>query len=247
MSETAANAAPSVPPAREGEIRSDTIPHLFHHLCVARATGVLTVDDLDLRKTVQFRDGRVQFAGSNDRNERLCQFLLKENVIALADLLKTLEICLSTRDRVGEILVRRKLMSPADVERWVKRQVEEIVYSLFDWTRGHHVFAEKPICDESITLDLSGDAVVAEGVRRMRSWARAYEQVGGLNSEYRATRDMPVIIKGLPIRPEERRLLEMCDEAPTSLGEMCEASSLGDYEVCQAVWWLLIVGALMKS
>lgn len=246
MRESVAKTAAVVKSECSGGIRSDTIPLLFHDLCVARASGTLVVSDLELRKTIQFRQGRVQFASSNDKNERLSQFLLMESVISLPDLLKTLEICLGTKDRMGEILIRHKLMSAGEVEKWVKRQVRAIVCSIFAWTRGSYLFTEGAVDDESITIDRPGDALVADGIRSMHSWARAYEQVGGLNTEYRSTRDMPVIIKGLPVRREERSLLKMCD-TPTSLGEMCEASKLSDYEVCQAVWWLLIVGALMKS
>jgi hypothetical protein len=67
-----------------------------------------------------------------------------------------------------------------------------------------------------------------------------------LNAEYLATRRAGEIAAGLPLRPGERKLLRMCAE-PTSLGEMCEASRLGDFQACRSVWGLLIVGALMKS
>lgn len=232
--------------SRQGEIRSETIPNLFHELCVARATGLLTVRDRDTRKTIWLRDGRVLFASSNSREERLSQFLLRENVISLEKILKALEICLSTKDRLGEVMVRRRVMTQEDVDRWVGIQLQEIIYSIFNWTEGRYRFEDGKPCKESLTLNLSADAVVAEGIRRMHSWARAYEQIGGLNTEYRTTRDMPVIIKDLPIKAEEIHLLDMCDQ-PTTLGEMCQASPLSDLEVCHSIWWLYIVGALMKS
>jgi len=128
----------------------------------------------------------------------------------------------------------------------VRVQVRSIILSLFDWTRGRYQFEEKPVTAENITLGESGDALVLEGVRRIRSWARAYEEVGGMNTEYRTTRDMDAIVKNLPIRPEEMAILDLCDE-PMSLEEVCEASVLNDSEVCKSVWALLIVGALMKS
>jgi hypothetical protein len=73
-----------------------------------------------------------------------------------------------------------------------------------------------------------------------------YEQVGGLNSEYRTTKDAATITRDLPLSADEQELLRLCDE-PTSLAEMCEASKLSDYDVCRSVWALLVVGALMKS
>ncbi len=97
-----------------------------------------------------------------------------------------------------------------------------------------------------INLDVIGDSLVVEGIRTIRSWARMYEEVGGLNTEYMVTSKMPRITQGLPIMHEEMELLKMC-AAPTSLGEMCDASQLGDFVVCRSVWTLLILGAVMKS
>jgi hypothetical protein len=246
MGYSAAKAAQIEAEAHQGEIRSDTVPSLFHEIHVQKATGILTVSDWEIRKTIHVRDGRVLFAGSSSREDRLSQLLLRENAISLVEVLKALEIGLSTKDRLGEVVVKRQVMTQDVIDKWVRIQVQEIIYSTFHWTQGRFRFDEGPACDERLTIDLSGDAVVAEGIRRMRSWARAYEQIGGLNAEYRTTRDMPAIIKDLPIRPEEIQLLDMCDQT-TTLGEMCMASALSDLEVCHSVWWLFVVGALMKS
>jgi hypothetical protein len=238
-------AAPAGLP-RKGEVRSHTIPHLIHELGAAGATGLLTLTDRDVRKTVQFVQGMVLFASSNDRDDRLNQLLLRSNVVSLPNLLKALELALATKDRLGEVMVRLKMMGAADVEKWVRLQVREIVYGLFGWTRGQYAFEEHQAKGESITLGVPADVIVIEGVRRVVSWARAYEEVGGLNTEYRSTREMSVIVRGLPLLPEEQQLLGLCD-APTSLRELCEASALSDFDVCRSVWALLIVGALMKA
>ena len=244
MSTTAGEQA--APSPRRGELHADTIPNLFHELWVARATGILTVSDRDIHKRVHFEGGRVGFATSSDRDDRLSQVLLREGGLPLRDLLKSLEIALATNDRVGEVMVRRGMLTAADVEKWVRFQVREIVHSLFDWSHGEYQFEDRPATGEPITLGVTGDAMVIEGVRRMRSWARAFEEVGGLNAEYRTTRDAPVLVKDLPLRPEDHELLRLCDD-PCTLEEMCDASALSDFEVCKAVWGLLIVGALMHA
>ncbi len=231
---------------RDGEIRSTTIPNLFHELSVARATGLLVVTDGDIRKSIQLKKGLVLFASSNQRDDRLNQYLLTAGIIGLKNLMKALEVMVATKDRLGEVLIRYKLMMPDDVEKYVRAQVCEIVYSTFQFTRGHFTFDSKPPASENITLNLPGDAIVLAGVKRISSWARVYEEVGGLNSEYRTTRDSPAIVKDLSLSADETELLRQCD-VPTSLKEMCEASKLSDMEVCRSVWALLLVGALMRA
>ena len=97
-----------------------------------------------------------------------------------------------------------------------------------------------------LDMGAPADVMLLEGIKRIQSWARVYEEVGGLNTEYRTTRDMAKITRDLPLSTEEKEILRMCD-APTSLEEICEASKLNDYDVCRSVWALLILGALMKS
>jgi len=231
---------------RDGEIRSTTIPALFHEFSEARATGVLHVSDGDTKKSIQFGEGHVLFASSNQRDDRFSQFLLKSGAISLKNVMRALEVMIVTKDRLGEVMVRFKMLTSEDVEKWIRIQVREIVYSVFQWTRGRFQFESRPPVAETIVIGAPADVMVLEGVRRIESWVRVYEEVGGLNTEYRTTRDMAKITRDLPLTPEEKELLKMCD-ATTSLEEICDASSLSDYDVCREIWALLILGALMKS
>jgi len=248
---TAQGRAPGAPGqpgriSREGEIRSTTIPMLFHELSVARATGFLTVSQGDVQKTIQWGEGHVLFASSNQRDDRFSQFLLKSGVISLKSLMRALEVMVVTKDRLGEVMIRFKMLTSEDVEKWIRVQVREIVYSIFQWTRGRYSFESRSPSAETIVIGAPADVMLFEGVKHIESWARIYEEVGGLNTEYRATRDMPKITLDLPLSSEEKEILRMCD-APTSLEEICDASKLNDYDVCRSVWALLILGALMKS
>jgi hypothetical protein len=227
-------------------VQSTTIPRLFHELGARRATGALTVAGPQARKSVLFHQGRVQFATSTDRDDRFCQVLIKAGVVPIASLLRALDLSLATRDRLGEVMIRNRILSAAEIDKWVRVQVREIICGLFNCTTGQWSFEEGPVPAEPIALGVTGDAMVIEGIRHVSSWARVYEEVGGLNADYLATRRVAEIVADLPLLPGERRLLEMCDQ-PASLGEMCDASDLGDFQVCRSVWALLIVGALMKA
>jgi hypothetical protein len=238
--------AKAPPRPTQGELQSTTLPYLIHDLYERRATGVLTVSGVTATKAVFFQNGSVRFATSSDRDDRFNQTLLKSGVVSLRNLLHALEVSLATRDRLGEVMVRSKILSSADIEKWVRVQVREIIFSLFNCSAGSWSFEDRPFSAETIALDASGDVIVVEGVRHVTSWSRISEEVGGLNTEYLATQRMPEIVRDLPLLPGERALLQQC-RTPTSLGEMCDASELGDFQVCRSIWALLIVGALMKS
>jgi hypothetical protein len=232
--------------ALRGEIQGSTMPEVFADLHARRATGTLVVTGASVRRTAQLQDGRVQFAASTDRDDRFNQVLVKAGVIKLKDLLRAVEIALTTRDRLGEVLVRMKMVEPGDVEKWVRAQVRGILFNMIEQSSGQWSFEPGPIPAETIRLELPAGVAAFEGVRKIPSWSRVYEQVGGLNAEYLATREAEAVASTLPLFPGERALLTLC-RTPTSLGEMCEASQMGDFQVCRSVWGLLLVSALMKA
>ena len=231
---------------RRGDIRSTTLPGLFHEFSESGASGFLHVTDGDVRKSIEFGDGRVLFASSNQRDDRFSQYLLKSGGISLKNLMRALEAMMATQDRLGEVLVRFKLLSSEDVEKWIRTQVREVVHSVFQWTRGQFVIESRGPSRESIVIGAPADLMILEGIKRIESWARVYEEVGGLNTEYRTTRSTEKLTRELPLSPAEKEILRMCD-APTSLEEICEASSLDDLDACRSIWAFLALGALMKS
>ena len=245
MSVPARTPAPSDGVLR-GEIQGSTLPEVLADLQARRATGTLAAVTGSVRRTALLQDGRIQFAASTDRDDRFNQVLIKAGVIKLKDLLRALEIALATRDRLGEVLVRMKMVEPGDVEKWVRAQVRGILFNMIEQTSGQWSFEPGPVPAETIRLELPAGHVAFEGVRKASSWSRVYEQVGGLNAEYLARKDAETIAATLPLFPGEHALLTMC-RTPTSLGEMCEASQMGDLQVCRSVWGLLLASALMKS
>lgn len=246
MSSSPARANRPPAPVRQGSIQSNTIPYLIHGLAAGRATGVLTVEEGEVRKTLQFHEGRLLFAASNQRDDRLSSFLMREGVLPLKSLMKALEVMMATKERLGEILVQWKMLGAEDVEKFVRIQVREIAYSIFHWQRGHFSFEAKELPRERITAGDDGDRVVLEGVKRITSWVRAYEELGGLHAELLTAKDAPTIAPRLGLNPAEQKILDLCDQ-PMTLEEICEDSRLKDLEVCKVVWAFLIVGALMKA
>src|SRR5258708_6399921 len=166
---------PAAAPSLRGEVQSRTIPNLFHDLGQRKATGLLTFFGRTVKKQVYFQGGAVQFAVSSDRDDRFNQTLLKAGALPLKEMMRALEIALSTRDRLGEVMLRMRMLSQTDVEKWVKVQVREIIFSLFNRTSGQWGFEARPIGVESIALGTPPDVLVIEAIRRVASWARIYD------------------------------------------------------------------------
>ena len=229
------------------EVRSDTIPGLVHRLHREAATGRLILRQGPVVKTLEFQRGLIPFAASNDRDDRLNQTLLNRGMVSLNDLMSALEVSLRSGERLGAVLLARKKLSEEDLDRALQEQLRDIVFGVFAWTEGMWEFEEKsPGAPEKIVLRAHPLELILEGVRRIPSWGRVYEAVGGLNTEYRTTKEAPSLAEKARLMPGEQQILALCQETRT-LSEICESVPMNDFVLCKVVWGLLIVGALMKA
>jgi len=232
--------------AARGEIHSETMPALLRGHYERGETGTLTLRQGPIMKTVRLHRGAVVFASSNERDDRLFQLLLRRGAVSLPDLIKALEVSLKDKRRLGEILLAQRKIGREDLERGLQDQLKDIVCGLFAWTTGAWQFEAGEPPAESVTLKVHPLALILEGIRRIDSWARAYEVVGGMNAEYLATREAEGLAKKSELLPGEQQILNFCQES-RSLSEICEIVPLNDFVVTKVVWGLLAVGALMKA
>ena len=228
-------------------IRSQTIPELLFKLHQQGESGRLVVRRMELEKSLFLQGGTVVFAASTDRDDRLIQSLLRRGKVPLPQLLKGLELSLRTHRRLGEVLVESGLLTLADLVRAIQDQITDIVCGTFQWTHGTCEF-EKGVLPgpENVTLRSHGLELILEGVRRIESWARVQEVLGGLNTEYRATKEASALAEMARLPPGEKQILSYCEETRT-LEEICDAIPLDDFLICKLLWGFLIVGALMKA
>jgi Domain of unknown function (DUF4388) len=231
---------------REGILSTTTFPGLIYSILGQRETGVLTLTGEAVEKSVFVRSGRPVFATSNDRDDRLGQIFFKAGQVSLEGLLTALDRSLREKKRLGTTLVEMGLIQPHDLVEGVLSQVRSIVCGLFLWTRGRYRYVPGPLpSDEMITLRLSAGDIILEGIRRIDSWDRVWEAVGGLDAEYRTAEGIKDLGQDLKLSLEEWTLLSHCDR-PITLRELCRVSAMKDFDICRLLWALLTLGIVNR-
>jgi hypothetical protein len=232
---------------REGILSTTTFPGLIYSILQQRESGVLTLTGEAAEKAVYIQSGRPVFATSNDRDDRVGQIFFKSGQISLESLMSALDASLRGKKRLGTTLVEVGLITPHDLVEGVLAQVRNIVCSLFLWTRGRYRYVPGPLpSDEVITLKLSPGDIILEGIRRIESWDRIWEAVGGLDVEYRTAEGITERAQSLKLSLEEWTLLSNC-ERPTPLRDLCRVSSMKDFDICRLLWALLTLGIVNRA
>jgi len=237
VEETGGEQASAASPAREGFI--DVV--LRH----ARAleTGVLHAVHGSIERTFHLSEGRCIFATSSDPDDGLVAYLLRGGVISLSDREETAKRMLSNK-RVGTILLEIGVIDHDDLQRMVRQQVTEVIYDTFHWDSPELAFVVGPLPSvEEITVDLSVEALIREGLRRVDSWSRIRKGCGGLGSILALTPDYLQVLDSMQAGEDEWQIVTALRTPRTPL-EICRQSDLGDFRVCRILWALHVLNAV---
>jgi len=231
----------------EGRIDACSLPNLIYTACATRETGVLRLRRGDTEKSVYIKQGNIVFAASNDRDDRLGQLLLRAGKVDLESLTSATERSIHDGKRLGTVLVENGWLQPADLVWGVIAQVEEILFSVFEWTSGSYQLrlGELPT-KEVITLNVNSADILMRGIRRIDSWYRIQEAIGTLDSVFQQAPGVGLSAFRITLSEDELSLLSSL-ERPSTLREICRFSPIHDFEVGRILWGFLVTGLIVRS
>ena len=242
---SASNAMSAENPAGRGALRgrlSDVgLPSVMSLLQESGRTGVLSLVNAGVRKSVYFLDGKLVFAASSLTQDRLGEVLLRGGRISADEYLR-LSQRIRGGQRLGKALVESGVLSPKNLWWAIEQQVKEIVWSIFNWEDGYFHFEDDELPKrEKITFDLDVEQLVVEGIRRSDGTGAIREHFISTDSVIeKAEKPLPV-----ELEPYERHVLELADGKRTVF-EICQESEIGDAETRKVLHSFLSIRALMS-
>ena len=227
-----------------GHIDQTSVPELLRSLLASRETGVLTFRNRDVTKGIYVKEGRVVYAASTNVDERLGELLLMEGKISARQYMEASRM-IRPGKRLGAVLVEMEALQSEDLIPAVEHQVKEILMELFTWTRGDYEMLIKDMDpDNLITLNISTENLILEGIRRSRSWTQVQRGIGSLQTVYLRTDNTDVLYK-LELTGEEQEVLAQVNGRST-VEQICDVSYLGNFETCRILWALQVLGVLRR-
>jgi len=209
-------------------------------------TGFFTIRTHEAIRTVSLLHGRIVFAGSNDREERLNSVLLRRNLVSLEDLTSAVEIMLRQNRRLGEVLVSRGTLDEKGLVRALRTQVTEIVCRLLTLRAAEIGFRTQPVPDHSdVAYRTPVNALIRASLFQVRDVHHVMDEIGGPTATVAPTALFATEIASSGLRPEHAALIPYLDE-PREVVQVCSNSDLPDFDVCRLLWVLLTIGALSR-
>ncbi len=198
----------------------------------------------EVEKIVFFDAGRPVFASSNEPGDRMGELLVREGKITLAQYERCQTQVAQSGRRMGEILVDFGYLKRRELLPAVRRHVEDIVYSLFGWDRGHYLITIDPApSGERIRMSRHPAALILEGIRRKLDRATLERLVGPASTviEVRDRERLGGIINVADLAPEERAALAAFD-GQADLAQVARAGGVDVVDILPLAWGLVVLG-----
>ncbi len=230
----------------QGSLSEASLPELLASISRSRETGMLNFHDLGRWKTIYFKEGMIIYATSNLQDDRLGEFLLKQGRITVRQFLEASKL-IKPGKRLGAVLVEQSILSPDELFVAINQHVVEIVYSLFEWSRGEYEFVIKDLSAEGpITLDMSTEKVILEGIRRLRDFTRIYAGVGTVDAVLRQSESLTQLVYKLELDEDESQILSLVNGRLT-VEQILSMSYQTNFETLRILYGLVAAGVLEQG
>ncbi|MEA2030303.1 MAG: DUF4388 domain-containing protein [candidate division Zixibacteria bacterium] len=233
----------------QGSIERFTLPEILQLIASSRKSGTLGIQKDDSIVMVYFKKGEVIYGYGPRETFHLGQLLKERKVLNSDQLDEAIKIQAKSENskRLGEILISQRFIDRADLELVVKKQVEELLYSLLSWQTGSFKFYENQYpTDEEIQVRLSVENIILEGLRRLDEMNMAKETLPNMDAVYTISATQAGRSREINMRAAEWNIMALVD-GHRSLEQICKLSPAPHDETIAMLAQLSLAGIITKT
>lgn len=159
--------ATKIPLLFEGTLEKKFIPRLVYEICAQkRLTGRLMIKQKIVRKEIYFKAGTPIHISSNIKKELFGEYLVNNGVIAREDLDKAISLSDQTGIKLGDSLIKLKLLKPHTLADLLQGQMKERFVDLFGLDGGWYGFFDGAVPQRDYAIgSIDPLATITEGVK----------------------------------------------------------------------------------
>lgn len=237
--------------AIEGPLQDIGIHDVFQLLDLARKSGSLRLHSAARGSEgyVYFQSGAVVHATMRDNPHTLGVLLLKAGKATEAQLREAAGAqSRGDRRRLGEILIAQGVITRRDVERYMRLQIETVVFELFSWKEGSFTFTDGERDDFAgdAAVRVSTGSLLMEGARRIDEWSRMADRVPDALVVARLTPLGDGPETAIDLRPDEWEVLTMID-GERSLRDIASSLGVSEFGVAKTVYGMMSTGLVVAG
>ena len=203
-----------------GDLSQTALPEILYTIHRFQVPGVIEATREGVMKRVYIKEGNVVHASSSDREDSLGNYLLRSGTLTPAVFEETMRERERLQKRYGVLLIEGGILSPAEIYRAIRQQIEEVVWSLFYWQDGAVIFSIGDFREpDSVRIQLPMRQVILQGIKRAPNAKALAARLGRKETVFEPCYRMEDLIEAA-LDSDEFRLLSLVD-GRRSLFEVC--------------------------
>jgi len=231
--------------ALKGNLETFLLTSILQLLHSDRKTGALHLKKGKDEVYVIMNEGAIVYAMSSRKEARLSNFLIAKGVISLEQLQECLDEGKEKKLALGRVLVDKGFISADTLQLYIRKQVEEILYSLFLWETGEFEYKDA-------RLDLSG--MVATQLDITRLMLEASRRIDEMSIFKKRIPNNQVVFRVVEevrrqgefnLQPQEKEIIKLIDGKHT-VEEIIDNSGKDSYHIYKTLYSLISSGLIEK-
>jgi serine/threonine protein kinase len=207
-------------PDREGSLHEISLCRLLHQLNETDATGVIDFNRDPIKKAISLEHGNPVFATSNVEAELFGEHLVAHGILSREQHGETLDFAARKGLRFTEALLALGACTPNILFQQLASQVRDRILDLFSWITGtFEYYADTPVPDTGLPLNLSSHTLIHEGVQERMPLVVIRRFTEG-RSQQKVLRIPGEIPADLQLSGRQQRILRNIEEEEFTLAEL---------------------------
>ncbi|HEX9563987.1 MAG TPA: DUF4388 domain-containing protein, partial [Gemmatimonadaceae bacterium] len=232
--------------AIRGSLREASLPDVLQLLAMGKKTGCLSVTHRQQFGTIYFERGRISHAAIVNRRDRLGDILVKHGLVTPAALEGAIAAQAGQPERrIGDLLVATGQIRREQLHEYLKHQIEEAVYFLFTWSEGTFTF------EPDVRPDHQDHLVSIGPESLLLEGARRVDEWSLIEKKIPSF-DLIFALdrehlsdSNVEVTPEQELLIPLID-GRRDVTDIVEESGLDEFEVGKALFGLATAGFLHR-
>jgi len=232
--------------AIRGSLREASFPDVLQLLAMGKKTGCLSVTNRQQFGHVYFDRGRICQASIVNRRDRLGDILVKHGLVTPAALEAAVaEQARRPEERLGDLLVAAGHVRREQLHEYLKHQIEEAVYFLFTWSQGTFTF------EPDVRPDPRDHVVSISPESLLLEGARRVDEWSLIEKKVPSF-DLIFALdrehlaeSSVEVTPEQEAIIPLID-GRRDVTSIVEESGLDEFEVGKAIFGLATAGFLHR-
>jgi len=212
-----------------GDLSQTALPEILYTIDRFQVPGVIEASRAGIEKKVYIKEGNVVHATSSDREDSLGNYLQRSGVLSPEVYAETMADRERTKKRYGVLLIERGALSPGEIYRAIRKQIEAVVWSLFYWQDGSVIYSIGDFREpDAVKIQIPMQQVILQGIKRAPNAKALVSRLGRKETVFEPCYRMEDLIE-LALDADEYRLLRLVD-GKRSLFEVCTQGPHGAAE-----------------